>query len=30
MILLELAHELFEAAFGFFASWLSEMVAGLV
>jgi len=30
MLLLELAHELFEAAFGFFASWLTELITGLV
>ncbi len=30
MLLLELAKELFAAAFGFFAAWLTELVTGLV
>lgn len=30
MLLLDLFKELFAVAFGFFASWLTEMVAGAV
>ncbi len=30
MLLVELAYELFEVLFGFFASWLTDLVMGLV